>query len=372
MNYVDKYTPRGVGELIGLDEQVIKITKFLGDFSKVKKKALLLVGPEGTGKTSSVYAIAQAKGYEVVEVNASDKRNAENIHQIIGSASKQATLFDKPKIILIDEVDGLHGNYDRGGVKEINKIVKETRFPIIMTANDEYSQRLTSVKQNTTVIKFKRRGYWDVYKLIKMVCEAEGKILSTNSMKQLASMAQGDVRSAFNDLQNVSSDEDVGSLFERVKEVNIFDVLKAVFKSRTFDTLKDALNNSKDLEYSELCIGENIINEYEKPNEVHEAYDWFSKCFVFNGRTMKRMHWRLMYVYARLFCSVGIGLSKDEMYRKWSRYEVPAYKIKRLGVSRKARGELKELASEIGKECHCSKKKALREYNHHYKIWTSE
>ncbi|MBN1923573.1 MAG: replication factor C large subunit [Nanoarchaeota archaeon] len=371
MNFVDKYSPRAVGELIGLDENVSKINEFLEKFDKVKKKALLLVGPEGSGKTSSVYAIAETKGYEVIEVNASDKRNAENVKNIVGNASKQATLFAKPKIILIDEVDGLHGNLDRGGVKEINSIIKETRFPIIMTANDEYSKRISSLKTSATVIKYKRRSYWDVYKLIKMVCESEGKELTTASFKKLASMAQGDVRSAFNDLQNINSDSDVDNLYERIKETNIFDVLKAVFKSRSVDSLKDSLSDFSDLEYAELAIGENIINEYEKPHEVREAYDWFSKAMVFNARAYRRMDWRMSYVYARLFCSLGIGLSKDEMYKKWSKYDVPPYEIKKLGATRKARDELKLLAEEISRECHCSKKKALREYSRFYKIWQS-
>jgi len=178
MNFVDKYFPENIDALVGLGETVSKIVEFLDNFRKEKKKALLLVGPEGGGKTCSVYAIAKTKGYEVVEVNASDKRNAENVRTIIGSASKQATLLGKPKIILIDEVDGLHGNSDRGGVKEINNIVKNTSFPIIMTANNAYNAKIKSIKANVKVVNVKRRSYWSIYNLLKFVAAKEAINLS--------------------------------------------------------------------------------------------------------------------------------------------------------------------------------------------------
>jgi replication factor C large subunit len=369
MNFVEKYYPKGVGDLIGLDEQVKKVNYFLDNFKKVKKKALLLVGPEGSGKTCSVYAIADSKGYEVVEINASDKRNAENIKNIVGAASKQATLFAKPKIILIDEVDSLHGNLDRGGVKEINKVVKETRFPIIMTANDEYSKKIKAIKPSVSVVRFKRRGYWDVYKLLKVLNEREGKGLSLTSLKKLASLSQGDVRSGFNDLQNVSSDEEVEDLYERAKEINIFDVMKIVFKSKSFESLITSLDRfqSMDLRDVLLWIAENIVNEYEKPSEVREAYDWISRADVFLGRIRRRQYWRFLY-YSKLLFTIGVGLSKDEMYKKWSRYQSPV-KIKKMFKTVKARNELKALATEIGDLTHCSTNKALTEYAHHYRLW---
>ncbi|VVB74541.1 Replication factor C large subunit [Candidatus Tiddalikarchaeum anstoanum] len=362
MNFVDKYNPKSVKELFGLDENVKIISDFVDNFKNEKKKAVLLVGPEGSGKTSSVYAVANSKGYDVIEVNASDKRNADNIHNVVGNASKQATLLARPKIILIDEIDGLYGNADRGGVAEINKVVKETYYPIIMTANDEYSDKLQSIKPNVQVIKFKKRGYWDVFKLLKYVCEKEGLTLSTISLKKIASLAQGDVRSALNDLQNVKGDADVDELFERAKTVNIFDVLKMVFKSKSLDTLNESLDNFDDLELKDvnLWIAENIINEYEDPIEVREAYDWASRADVFLGRIEKRQYWRFL-VYAKACMTLGIGLSKKEMYKKFSHYQTPV-KISKLFKNSKIRRELKEKALTFSKIVHCSAHKVLEYY----------
>jgi replication factor C large subunit len=371
MNIFNKYSSKLIGDIVGIDENVGKICEFLKNFKKLKKKSLILIGPEGSGKTSSIYAIAKSLDFEVLEINASDKRNAESIKSIVGSASKQMNLFNKNKIILIDEVDGLSGNSDRGGVREINIILKSTKFPIIMTANDEYSSKLKTIKQNSTVIKFKRRGYWDVYKLIKLINETENKGLSTISLKRIASMAQGDIRSAFNDLQNLNCDEDVNNLFQRAKKSNIFDTLKIVFKSKTFESLLNSTNNLKKMEIKDiiLWIQSNIINEYEKTHEIRKAYNHTSNADVFLGRIRRRMYWRFMY-YAKLITTIGVGLSKDEMYRKFSRYSPPT-RFKSLVKHSKIRAENKTLSKEISSLTHCSQNKAMKEYLPFYKYLIS-
>ncbi|MDD5053797.1 MAG: replication factor C large subunit [Candidatus Nanoarchaeia archaeon] len=367
MNVLKKYSAKSVEDLVGIESEVKGIIDFLKDFRVLKKKALLLVGPEGSGKTSSVYAVANSLGFDVVEVNASDKRNAENIKSIVGGASKQAGLFSKNKIILIDEVDGLSGNSDRGGVREINSIIKSTSFPIIMTANDEYSSRLESVKQNSSIIRFKKRGYWHVYNFIKLINDFEKKGLSVISLKKVASMAQGDVRSALNDLGNVESDADVNELFERAKESSIFDALKIIFKSKTVESLLQSVDNLRGMDVRDVVswVHGNICNEYEKPHELRDAYDWTSRADVFLGRIGRRMYWRFL-VYAKLFSTVGVGLSKDEMYRKFSRY-YPPMKMRGVSKNSKIRAENKAFGVEFSGLTHCSSKKALKEYSPFFK-----
>ncbi len=361
MNISKKHSAKSLNDLVGLEEQSGKIMEFLKGFKDSKKKALLLVGPEGSGKTSSVYAIANSLGFEVLEINASDKRNAENIKSIVGSASKQMGLFSREKIILIDEVDGLSGNNDRGGARELNLILKSTSYPIIMTANDEYSSKLEGIKENSIVVKFKRRSYWDVYKIIKLINDSENKGLSGVSIKRLASMAQGDVRSAFNDLEAVNSDSDVNELFERNKESNIFDILKIIFKSKNFDSLFSSTDNlNMEVKDLLLWVYSNIINEYEKPHEVRSAYDYASRADVFLGRINRRMHWRLLF-YARMLATIGVGISKDETYRKFSRYS-PPQRFKNISKHAKIRAENKALSQEIALAAHCSMKKAANDY----------
>src|SRR3989338_2101399 len=121
-----KYAPKNTKGVIGQDEPIRHLKNFVFNFSKQKKKSALIYGPSGTGKTSCAYMIASEIGYEVIEVNASEFRNAEQINKKVGNAIKQQSLFAKGKIILVDEIDGLSGHEDRGGIQAITKLIQDS------------------------------------------------------------------------------------------------------------------------------------------------------------------------------------------------------------------------------------------------------
>ncbi|MCX6708121.1 MAG: AAA family ATPase, partial [Candidatus Woesearchaeota archaeon] len=74
--WVHKHKP----ELEHIPHDVKQIQDFVTNYSKQKKKALLLHGPTGTGKTAAIHALARKLGLELIEVNASDHRNAAEIN----------------------------------------------------------------------------------------------------------------------------------------------------------------------------------------------------------------------------------------------------------------------------------------------------
>ncbi len=369
MNLVIKYSPETCEEVVGREKEISIIKKFLKDFPNVKKKALLLHGPPGAGKTCVVRAVSNDLGFELLEINASDKRNAENIKNIIGSASKQASLFSKKRVILIDELEGIHGRTDRGGVKEIISIIKETSFPIIMVANNVYNKKLSTLRKKARMVEVKKIKYWSVYNLLKNISIKEGISLSSSGLRKLASLSNGDARSALNDLSSIESDEDLEGLYEREKEENIFQVLKMVFKASAEETSLSSTDRLRNMNFNTLLlwIGENIINEYKKPGEVHKAYEHISNSDVFLGRIYRRNHWRFLW-YAKLLMTLGVSFSKESVYRKFTRYEHPV-KINKLFRSKSKRYLLDSISEKLGRHVHCSSDKVKKHYMHHMRIW---
>jgi DNA polymerase III delta prime subunit len=80
------------------------------------KRALVLAGPPGVGKTTTALAIAEEYGWSLVEMNASDARNESAIEQVAGRASISHTLTSQTSkghpdhaLILLDEADCLTG-----------------------------------------------------------------------------------------------------------------------------------------------------------------------------------------------------------------------------------------------------------------------
>lgn len=139
---------------------------------------IFLVGPPGNGKTSSAQALAGEVGVSLSEMNASDDRSKkkvrENIGRVIRSGSLTGKSARKPsRLILFDEVDGMAGRKDRGGFSELLKQLKNTRYPVILTANNKDDRNVRKLMQrfyNTTVF-FNRPRPYQIENLIERITE---------------------------------------------------------------------------------------------------------------------------------------------------------------------------------------------------------
>ena len=116
-----KYAPKNTKQIFGQDKAVALLKDFVQNYKHRKEKAALIYGPIGNGKTSSVYAIIKELDYDILEINSSDLRNKKAIGEFLRSAMGQQSLFFKPKVILIDEIDNFSGMKDRGGIPELVK-----------------------------------------------------------------------------------------------------------------------------------------------------------------------------------------------------------------------------------------------------------
>ncbi len=137
MELVEKYRPRTLAEVRGNKKAISELRKWALEWPS-DKKAALLYGKPGTGKTSAAIALAHDLDWSVLELNASDKRTQRILNQSIGEAAQNASFLNTRKLILLDEIDNLHGNYDRGGARAVTELVKTTSEPVILTANDLY------------------------------------------------------------------------------------------------------------------------------------------------------------------------------------------------------------------------------------------
>ena len=193
---IHKYIPKTEKDIIGQDDVVKQLKKFVINFRNEKKNSALIYGASGTGKTSCIYAIANELGYEVIEVNASDFRNAEQINQKVGNAIKQQSLFAKGKIILVDEIDGLSGHEDRGGIQAITKLIVDSSYPIILTATNPFDNKFSSLRSKSNLIEFKQLDYLSIFKILKKICEHEKIKFDEDVLKALSRRSGGDARAA--------------------------------------------------------------------------------------------------------------------------------------------------------------------------------
>ena len=359
-----KYSPKSGRDLQGLEKQYSEIRKFVDTFRK--GKALMLYGLSGAGKTSSAYAVANDMGLELIEINASDSRNAGSIDSIIGNASKQASLFFSGKIILVDEVEGLAGREDRGGVQALVKVVAESSFPIVVTCQDPYSDKLKALRKACSLIEFGIREAPDTVTLLKAICEKEKVEFEEDALRVIAAKSSGDFRAAINDLQSCAmmdgtvSRESVEHIGGRERGEKIESALTRVFKTTNYKVALGAYNAvDEDLDEIFMWVDENLPKEYLKPEDLARGFEQLSRADVFKGRIRRWQHYRF-YVHCYEMLSAGIAVSKDERYASPPKYKQTTRKLK-IWMANMKNLKKKAIAEKIAAATHIGKGHAFRD-----------
>lgn len=368
MLWTEKYRPKNFDEVLGNIKAKKEIIEWTEEWkSGNPQKCLFLIGPPGTGKTTFAGLIANEFS-DSVELNASDKRSYDAIMGTIGEASASMTLFGgRLKLIILDEVDGLHGNDDRGGSRAINKIIKEGIQPVIMMANDPYSKRITSFKSKCKVINLRKVHTNSIVSFLKKICVKEGVEFEEHVLRTLAKRSNGDLRSAITDLEIMAKGEEkitseaLELVSQKDERSNIFDAVRTILKSKNPSRIKGAMRQVEaDPSLLLEMVTENIPREYEKKHEIEKAYEMISKADIYLGRafsTRAYTYWK----YAYDFLSIGVALSKDETYKKFARYtNSSVYTM--LSKSRSKRDLQSRVAEKIGEKLHTSKKVAVSQF----------
>ena len=141
--------------LISIDKQTKEANSWLKTWKRQKKKALILWGHVGTGKTTLAYQIAEKYNYSVVEFNASDLRNKEFM-QKLKKLSVQGSF--EPTLILLEEIDTTEAR-----MSELKVVIEKTQKPIILTSN--YYNKIQGITKVCKVIRFYKPKLSDLSKL---------------------------------------------------------------------------------------------------------------------------------------------------------------------------------------------------------------
>jgi replication factor C large subunit len=365
--WVDKYAPKSLDEIVGHTENIEDIRNWMTSWQNGEsQEPLLLHGPTGVGKSATVTALANEFDLEVLELNASDLRSKERISRIAGHASVSKTFTGKTRLIFFDEVDGLYRE-DTGGVSAIVKVLKESKCPVVLTANDIWDPKLSSIRSAVRKIEMKKVHYATITKHLQNILAREEKNLDRSIVLDLSRRVSGDIRSAINDLQllvygmDVVTKEDVKLLGERDRKENIFNTIRTILKTRNVKKSREALLNlEEEPGFILRWIEENVPKEYTKPEDLYRAFDKISRADIFLGRVWRRQYYGL-WRYASDMMSAGVSLSKTETYKSFTRYSFPS-SIRYLSASKPDRGLRKSIAIKIAKLCHTSTSKAIKDY----------
>ncbi len=362
--WVVKYRPKKVDDVVGQDDAKRSLREWFEQWRKgvPEKKAVLLYGPPGVGKTSLVEALARELKFDVLELNASDYRRKADIERTVGVAARKKPLFKEGLIILMDEVDGLDPKADEGGLEALLEIIKITSNPIVFTANDPWKEHLRPLRDLCLMVEFKELSEGNIVSLLKRICEAENIYCEDEALRRIARRSMGDARAAVNDLQAVADGygkvtlDLVDAIVKgRDKSLDIWRTLNNIFYADQAWIAKKAVTQSE-IDYESLLtwLNDNIPKKYGDLQTLYRAYEALARATVHLSRSKTTGEWGLLsYVFDLMGPGVAFARKKSEEVLK-TRYGFPE-KV-RLAVQLKSVREIREkLAEQLARSILASK-----------------
>jgi replication factor C large subunit len=361
LDWTEKYRPQTLPEVVGHNKALLELKKWADAWmhGTPEAKAVVLHGRAGIGKTTAAHALAHDMGWEVIELNASDQRTADIIEKVAGSASRMSTLDGKnqKRLVIMDEADNIHGTADRGGERAILELIKKTSQPIILIANELYNMS-AGLRGACKPIQFNSVMSRSMIPALKRIAELEGVKCGLGVIEKIAENANGDLRSAINDLQAIAQGKttlEINEIItgERDSKENIFKVLAKIFKGTNIREAHDAtFNLDENPEDLIQWVDENLPVEYTGANDLEEGYRYLGKASVFLGRVKRRQNYN-MWRYAGILMTAGIVVARSHRYTGFVKYQPPSL-WRKLGATKGMRMVRDSTAKKIGTYCHVS------------------
>jgi replication factor C large subunit len=373
--------------LLGNEGTIEAFKVWLKQWTLKKKptKACLLVGPPGVGKTSLARAAANDFRFRVVEMNASDIRTEKAIKNILTPASTAVTLDTfatgkRGNLILLDEVDGVFGREDRGGIGAILSVIKESPVPVVLTANNIDDERFDDLKKACITLQLYEIRPRLLVSLTNHILYAEGQSLKDDVVKQIARESYGDIRAAINDAQAMATSRIVSLRSTRTRELNERDTVRGLFAHNGLSAARGVLNETEIALYNDellLLIHDLLPYIYTSQQKLAEAYDAVSRADMGYGRVGasrsrgmmpppfnlprrdRAPEWSLLPVALNQLASVGLGKSDQDVDHAIQ--VAPRLSRKIVDRFQYRLWALDHLCGRIARPCHLSKRKARQE-----------
>jgi replication factor C large subunit len=396
VDWTEKHRPRSLKDVVGNGPGVGRLKAWADAWASGKppeRRAVVLAGPPGTGKTSTALALAADMGWTPIELNASDARNAGTIRKVATAGALHHTFAADGsfgdggagrKLIILDEADNLYERAgeggldesgsdlsDKGGKAQIVETIRTTHQPIVLIVNDLYALQKGSGSSLRTLceeIKFQRVNVRSIPAALGRIAAAEGVTVDREVLEAIAVKAEGDLRAAVRDFESIAigrkhvTVKELGSLGQRDTVGSMFDLVRHVLKGRKLDDVrKEVWSVDATPEDLALWVDENMPKEFRDPEDLVRGYHMLSRADLFLGRTRSTQNYGL-WSYAGELATLGVMTSRQREYHNtgYVPFGFPQW-LSKMGRTKGMRQAKDELALVLGRATHTSKRKSRLE-----------
>ena len=335
MMWSEKHRPRTVQQMVGNENARLAAIKWLAGWVS-GTRPLLLVGPAGTGKTTLVHALARQLDYDVVEMNASDIRNKEALQvRIMPVFQNTASLIGKKIMLFLDEVDGISGREDTGGLDTLIDLMNEPTVPVIMAANEK-SLKIRKLVKACKMIEFKPVPSRLLILLLDHILQSEGVKIGSNDRKLIVDNSRGDIRSLINSAQSRAAGYSTVSNKD-ITDVDIADAINGYFSAGSmeqamqFITRADVLypdpryrpTSAEERQKDMLsALFSSIVSSHIEQRDLALLLDVLSRADMIVGRANASRQWHLL-KYINSIIATGLYEKSRQKGIKYSQYMMP-------------------------------------------------
>jgi len=337
-------------------------------------KPILLVGPPGTGKTTSIHALAGQEGVIVVEFNASDKRNSRVMREVVSEAMKTAgfvlggDVTKPPRIILLDEVDGLSRRDDRGGFSALIRILNDIKLPLALTANVIHDRKIRYLMTLCVTVFFDRPYDYQIKALIARIAKRVGMEVPESIVNYLAKYSP-DFRTVVEALETYYYAGIIPDIFHE-EMMSIQDAIRYAFAFKGDDLEQSAnkvlryLGSITDMEPWDimLWVWENAYQFLDKSMGIYGFYKELADADYIYKIGARSMNWRLAYRDAMVILAYAMARYGKSSKNIWALRKLKVNKptiIEELGkMKRLMEGQI-ELSKEGEEEGEEAEEKAI-------------
>lgn len=214
-------------------------------------------------------------GFDTVEFNASDTRSKrllkEEVSELLSNKSLagyfngSSNATTKKHVLLMDEVDGMAGNEDRGGIQELISLIKDSSIPIICMCNDRNHQKMRSLVNYCYDLRFSRPRLEQIRGAMMSIVFKENMKLSSKVVDEVIAATNNDIRQTINHLTLMSANNSITlsdakqDTAKKDLKLGPWEVVRKVFSAEEHKTMTFA--DKADLFFNDYSLGPLFVQQ---------------------------------------------------------------------------------------------------------------
>lgn len=255
MEWLNKYYPKSIKELIGNKKGISDIIYWITNFGKDKAN-MILIGNHGIGKSTVINVILREMDYEIKKIN--HDSNVSIICKTIQRHKDISMLVNKntKKVaILIDNFELIISKIDRTSILELLKYnnIKHL-FPIILISNNQHNKFLTEIKKISYEIKLWPPYSSEINELIKYINNKEHIKMTEEVIDNISEFVDGNIRQVILTLYQIK------------------DIYNELITKKIWEKITDNLCETTNTDFDLFKSADNLIHNYRGIDECLKLY----------------------------------------------------------------------------------------------------